>query len=288
MSILTLLLPELSTVVATLKGHRSDIIHLSFHESGQFMASTSRDRVVVWNTQAWSRRRTLDNTDVTQATFSPNGVSVLTCVATEGIVAWDTRKFRMQYRLPSPKAGTISSTDVDKFALSSDGRYVLGAGNSPNLFLWEAHILALLRIAEMPNTVSFVKQIDFLPDSDVAVALGDDGSLVIFNVLSLKVLLSIQEAHKVVVAFAIGSGGRYTACTMSDGTVALYDLDKAFASEEARCQQKISNGMSKKDAYRYLGLHPVFGSEEARIPCESGPRTVGKSHALVYNEIQWI
>lgn len=34
--------------------------------------------------------------------------------------------------------------------MSSDGRYVIGAGNSPNLFLWEANIVTLLRIAVMP------------------------------------------------------------------------------------------------------------------------------------------
>lgn len=119
-------------------------------------------------------------------------------------------------------------------------------------------------------SVTSVRQLDFLPESDVAIVLGDDGSLLMYNVISLRVLISIAEPHKLVTSFAIGSGGRYAACTMSDGTVGLYDLDRAFSSEEQNAKRRLEQGTPKAEVHRFLGSQQVFGSEHVR-PAPSQP-----------------
>lgn len=91
-----------------------------------------------------------------------------------------------------------------------------------------------------------------------------------YNVISLRVLISIAEPHKLVTSFAIGSGGRYAACTMSDGTVGLYDLDCAFSAEEQRAKRRLEQGTPKEEVRRFLGSQKVFGSEQVR-PAPSQP-----------------
>ncbi|XXQ38449.1 TBC1 domain family member 31 [Plasmodiophora brassicae] len=255
---------ESCNVVATLKGHRArlQVTSLSFHPTGQFLASNSKDRVIIWDAREWRRRRTLESSDaeLLQATYGPTGSDLLTCVSDEGIVSWDCVKFKMLFQLPNTRTvrNQPASLSATCFAISSDSRYLIAGGQSANLFLWETKIQCLLRIAVLPSSVRFTVQLQFLPDCDVAFVLGDDGVLLVFNVLSLKVLLTLQEQHKAIVGFDIGPGGRYCTCIMSDGSISLYDLDKAFQQESSMVNLRIKSGQSESEAIRRLGSLPVF------------------------------
>lgn len=246
----------------SLKEHAGAVTRLAFSANGRYAATVSRDRVVLWDTQRWNKVRSMNvkGDPVGAARFLPGSDGLVTSFSRRGaLVVWDLPALSIRTSLGDPAAAasspavTTSSASaaaaaaVDVVAVSSNGRYALAGGRERRVRLWEAHVSVLLRAFLLPEGAAALVQAAFLPNSDVAALLGDDGTLTFANVISLRVLLSVRLDRRRVVSFAIGSSGKYASLVASDGAIHLFDLEAAFEHEVAAATARRRTGRPPED-----------------------------------------
>ncbi|RKO83636.1 WD40-repeat-containing domain protein [Blyttiomyces helicus] len=122
--------------------HNSEPQHISVHPHAALAISCARSEAILWDTEVWERKRLLlgSPSAIQQATFSPNGETIITSFADGNIIVWTTESFTMQWKITleqlagsldevaADAARLLSAPRVAYFALSRSGELLVYAG----------------------------------------------------------------------------------------------------------------------------------------------------------------
>ena len=279
--------------IATLKGHKQLIQKISFHPSGNSVATVSRDRLVLWDCATWEKKKILGGgSGIVDAQFSPVGDLLL--VAFRGlssedasIIGWGAQSFDVLLRLRI--SSTISSkpvfeNPVSVFSISQDSKYVLGAGSSvfPSencfLYLWELQSEKMLRAVELPSSVRLIVQMEFLSaeQSENALVLGDDGIIRVVRILGdeSSVLLQLRAKNSVFLNFAASPpNARFIVASGSDGSFSLIDRFNAERFQRKRNQVRFQLGVVAHEESDNDVLKTFLVEQSAHVPSEGSEVT---------------
>eukprot|EP00516_Mucochytrium_quahogii_P000444 CAMPEP_0203751130 /NCGR_PEP_ID=MMETSP0098-20131031/5251_1 /ASSEMBLY_ACC=CAM_ASM_000208 /TAXON_ID=96639 /ORGANISM=" , Strain NY0313808BC1" /LENGTH=1221 /DNA_ID=CAMNT_0050640713 /DNA_START=57 /DNA_END=3719 /DNA_ORIENTATION=- len=227
----------------TLSGHSHPIISIAYHPTRLLVATASTERLILWDATKWTRKKSLGGgSGIVQTKFTPRGDLVLVAFRDSSIVGWGAHDFQVLVRLVAKvpldhprffgEASATSCCTLTCFCVSPDSRFALAGGKGPLLFLWELGARALIRVIELPGTVSSVDQVDFVPDSFLVATLADDGIIRIINALgeNCKMAQEISNETGAFLSFALTST-KLAGC-LSNGTLTLHDLGAAKTHNE--------------------------------------------------------
>ncbi len=169
-------LPE-GTLLRVLAGHEDWVRSLDYSLDGSMLVSAGNDaRVLLWRRdQDWNpERRESEARAVACARFDLQGRTI----ATVG--------FRPEVYLMGTSSGQsklqCGCTDMRTIAFTSDGSQLLCAGRSGDIHVVKT--LGLTLTAEYPMHRARVRQVECLPNSNMAVSCAEDGTLVAFDIAS--------------------------------------------------------------------------------------------------------
>lgn len=222
-------------MVAWMKGHESAIHSLSVHASGRYALTTSADTAQLWDLDTFQRKRKLsikEDVGILQVFFLPLSNTIITGFRDDTIFAWESDSLTCKYQLPVPPGKT---PHYKTFAATRDGRILAAGGRTRFIHLWALDTRKLLRIIELPEKVTAVKQLIFLPDnfdggaSQVLGVLCQDGISRFINIHTCKLLFDIGEVTNKVNNVSVSPNGRYVITVNEDGTMGVYNLQTLSA-----------------------------------------------------------
>lgn len=90
---------------------------------------------------------------------------MLTVFKDDSIMAWDCHTLDFLYKLPvpTPERGA-DKLNLKSFSFSRDGRYLVGAGRTRQLLVWDLQSESLLRIIELPPETKGVREVWYTTD----------------------------------------------------------------------------------------------------------------------------
>ena len=81
--------------------HHVEPHHISAHPSRALAISSSKSEALLWDTEDWIRKRLLTGNDcgVQQASFTADGMSIITAFSDGSIFVWFLDTFTLQWKL---------------------------------------------------------------------------------------------------------------------------------------------------------------------------------------------
>lgn len=113
---------------------------------------------------------------------------------------------------------------IKAISVSADGKRALTASFDYSIILWDISAQDGKIIHRMIGHDNAVNDVVFVPYSDHALSVSDDGSLGIWDLESGKLITRLQSEPVKVLDVTVSPDGRYAADARWDGTVRLYDL----------------------------------------------------------------
>ncbi|KAJ8303472.1 hypothetical protein KUTeg_019868 [Tegillarca granosa] len=217
-------------MVAWMKGHESAIHTISVHASGRYALTTSAETAQLWDLDTFQRKRKLnikENVGIVQVFFLPLSNTIMTAFKDDTVFAWESDTLNCKYQLPIPPG---KSPHYKAFTSTRDGRILAAGGRSRFIHLWDLDTHRLLRIVELPNKVTSVKQLIFLPDNfdgganQILGVLSQDGLVRFINITTCKLLFDVGTIDNKIYNVTIGASGRYMVAVMEDGSINIYNL----------------------------------------------------------------
>ncbi|KAL4234370.1 hypothetical protein ACF0H5_006017 [Mactra antiquata] len=222
-------------MVAWMKGHESAIHSISVHASGRYALTTSSDTAQLWDLDTFQRKRKLtikEDVGIVQVIFLPLSNTIVTGFRDDTIFAWESDSLTCKFQLPTPPG---KSPHYKAFASTKDGRILAAGGRSRFIHLWALDTRKLMRIVEMPEKVTSVKQVLFLPEnfdggaSQVLGVLCQDGIIRFINIHSCKLLFDVGDISNKINNVSVSPNGRYVVTVNEDGTMGIYSLQALSA-----------------------------------------------------------
>jgi hypothetical protein len=256
-------------LLATLKNaHKQAVESISFHPRNAVMITASVDGINIWDLKKWTKLKTLGaGSGICTASFNAKGTSLLVAFKDDTVVSWSTGTYEVQgiYKLPSMDR----PYSIQTLATSPDGRYLLAGGQSQDMYLWETASKQLISCIEVPKTVSYILNAVFLPDSKRAAILGDDGRMMFLQVagmsgISAKIDMELGRKRSAIIGFAVDSACNYCSCTMSDGSIVLYDVTVAKKYNAKVRQAALRMGSTVEEVDRKLPMYDPNVSKAQR------------------------
>lgn len=267
-------------MVAWMKGHESAIHSISVHTSGCYALTTSADTAHLWDLNTFQRKRKLtikEDVGIVQVFFLPLSNTIITGFRDDTIFAWESDTLTCKYQLPIPPG---KSPHYRAFAASRDGRILAAGGRSRFIHLWALDTRKLLRIVEMPEKVTSVKQLLFLPEnfdggaSQVLGVLCQDGIMRFINIHTCKLLFDIGESTNKINNISVSPNGRYVVTVNEDGTMGIYCL-QALSAEinkpPAPLVKVVSNNKMSDTISTDKSLRPHKGRQLNSRPASAPP-----------------
>eukprot|EP00462_Mataza_sp_D1_P006339 CAMPEP_0175123092 /NCGR_PEP_ID=MMETSP0087-20121206/2059_1 /TAXON_ID=136419 /ORGANISM="Unknown Unknown, Strain D1" /LENGTH=1672 /DNA_ID=CAMNT_0016404761 /DNA_START=177 /DNA_END=5195 /DNA_ORIENTATION=- len=314
--------PDSCTCVETLKshGHVKPITSISFSSSGTLMLTTSQDCAVLWRNNGssagrWNKVRTLNHptAHVSQAMFVPDNNALLVAFSDDSLLLWkwegrDVKALSAKpYNLAIPKADLWSSVFIKSVAISSNARYLIAVGKCSSAYLWELSLQTFLRAIELPKQCTGASLVAFVPDTNLVCVLCDDGAVYVFDVLTLRVALTLpskltakngaRSPRDKVTSFALSGSGQYLSLLTSTGAVHLHDLAYAleyqakvtFAKKEASkmLQGDVLRALTKSNNRAMAGpVHPIAAPATLEVPSPHKHKFAPSSSVVNFSTVE--
>jgi hypothetical protein len=251
---------------ATLRGHRGPVASLHASQDGGRLVSSTADTAVVWSTGSQTRERALRApralVGASLAARSDAGDEVVVVAFRDDTIgAWPLGADAQLQRLVVPRSERGSGAALTCVACEwFDAAHwwegwspVVAAGTrSGSVVFWTLASAQGVRVVDLPSSSTAVVQVAFLGRAEGSAArdptqgtqwaiLGDDGAVLLVRLVAddeVRVLAAVGGAPGAVVvrvSLWVGRRGGRMACHMSDGSLALYDVDRLVqAAEQGR------------------------------------------------------
>ena len=277
-------------VVATLKGHRSRVTHIELSPNNDLMLSTSNDCALLWDLKSgtYTKKNLAGGAyGAVQARFAgANGEKAVVAFHDESLWVWNARTGNLETKLEAPELGARSPakgpTLCQSIAISRDSRYVVTAGGSPCLFVWDLQEGTMKHAVELPEGVKTTCDVELAApaagekgENDeerlfVAVAC-DDGAVRVVDpmrglVTHTMVLEPGDSKENMAEGLALEPNGRYAAVLAAKGTMRLYDVHVSRAQKQSDHPKKLAL-ISLDDEARVKGaVHPPAIPASGSVP----------------------
>ncbi|TPX37151.1 hypothetical protein SmJEL517_g01058 [Synchytrium microbalum] len=222
--------------------HMSEPTHISTHPTQPLAITTSDTEAILWETETFTRRRVLmgaASVGVQQACFDANGENIIGHFSDGAVMVWSVVTFDLTWRFsisstPLP-AMSIIPKQSSYIAISHDGEYLVIAGRSPVLRVWnlldhkEVHQVTIPDFGDQ-----YILQIGFVGTGEVVALLSSSGQILFANIKTAE-LLGRVLAQNTFKSFAVSPDGSLLSAIMADSRhiTSLLRVDAILKPETA-------------------------------------------------------
>jgi len=237
-----------------LKGHKFNVNSMKISHSRNLLLSCSHDACILWDLTTFKIYKILHskNTGFSAATFSPDSDSLITCFQDCTLYFWSLATFEVEEKITLPL-----HTKINKLATSLESRYLVAAGASPIIFVFDMHQKQNYRSYQIPSGCDEINDVYFLQDARMALLGNDDQVYIVDLDRELRIQLKKGITGKAIISFDIDFNGKYLVGVTNTGEIYLYDLAKLIEDEEKTVSKKLSMGVPAELAYQTLKASPV-------------------------------
>lgn len=178
---------------ATLVGHKQGVIKAVFSPDGKYLSLSNKDfHVNIWDVETGKSLAMMNgfNEWPAQVSYSPDSKLLLTS---------DYEKIKI-WEVPSGKSYKIIEKVEEPFALSPDGKYLVGkfkpSDGAYQLKLYSFPSGDLIKTIENAHE-KIIRYVSWSPDSSVFASSSDDGTLKIWEGKTGKLIKTLSPGKKV-------------------------------------------------------------------------------------------
>ena len=203
----SLLENQLFLAADLLKAPDAHSVKTFFSPDGNYLVAHRGQFVQFWRTDSWKPwiREMKFDSKINHVAFSPDGGRFLTCSDDGRVRIWNIQNGRLA-NAPLNHEGPVIWADFDR-----DGRHIFTLSNHNTYLRREATFRSWDLATETPPSRAFrhlrtVTDTDFHPNGKQLLTAGEDGRVLIWDVQSAKVQLTIQLDDQVKRAFFADNG----------------------------------------------------------------------------------
>eukprot|EP00803_Ostreobium_quekettii_P008125 evm.model.scf_877.4 EVM.evm.TU.scf_877.4 scf_877:37147-47291(+) len=222
--------------LGTLVGHRGPVTGMAFAARRDELITVSRDALVMWDTLALRRQRSMGGRagrrGIEGAAFVPGIGGILTAWSDGTLALWDADSLR-QRGIARMRVECREGWRAAGMAVAPGGCWAAVHGSAPVVFLCDVGSMAFVRALGFPGFASpgEITRMAFMPDSTTAAAMGSDG---VVRFVDVEEGLIVQElglggrgGDRLCDVFGMDPRGNVLAATTRQGRVAVFDLATA-------------------------------------------------------------
>ncbi|MBU1241511.1 protein kinase, partial [Myxococcota bacterium] len=205
-----------------LEGHRDRIHGLDFSPDGNFVVSAGYDKsVIVWDISQGKAKNVLEGHKerVIDVAWSPDGKTIASLDYSGVIFLWDVDEKK--------RSGVINGKKyykIFRIQFTSDGKNLVAGAMEDNVLLFEVgHKRRLIR--RIKGFFQRINAIAVSPDGRRVVACGDSNTIVMWDLLTGKMLHSLQGHTATVLDVKISSDGRRLYSGGLDNAIRIWDME---------------------------------------------------------------
>ncbi len=221
---ISLIDPLTLRVDRTLRGHDGSVRDVKFSPDGSWLASVGLDRQI----NLWDLTRTSDEFDefagprqrMLDVLITPNGKSVVTACRDGHIRLWDINSRTL---LRNEK---ISTNELLTLALSPDGRLIAVSAFESVPVLRVVDTKSWKVVAELRGHKTYVKAMDFSPDSRQLASGSLDGKLFVWDISQQQIVQEASEPLGKVVEIAWRPETQQLVIGTNQSDVMIWDVDR--------------------------------------------------------------
>ncbi|XP_023714197.1 TBC1 domain family member 31 isoform X2 [Cryptotermes secundus] len=254
---------ELGTLTGTLDGHTVAPTQATFSSTGQYCITTAAHEALIWdlNSNTLAHQLSLQtNVVVKQVIFMPVSDNILACFQDDAIYIW---KFDTFDYIKQIVPDMWESHHVKSIAFTRNGRAMVIGGHSPVLVVFCLDAWSVKKVIKLPEDVSGVRHIEFVPQlfdagaNKILGLLSSHCTLYFLDVESSLFLKNVFEPQKNISKFTVSCNGKYVACILQSGEVNMYrssqlleaqSSGEPMLTEEARSVEQVDVEPEKKMA----------------------------------------
>lgn len=240
-SCLFLLNAENGQQLGSLSGHSEAAKHVSFSSDGNFCLSVASCEGYIWDLKTLTQAHRLNlqpGMKIKIACFMPASDNILACFEDDAIHIWAFQSFQcIKQIVPDSWSGH----SIESVAFTRNGRALVLGGTSRELVIFTVDDWNTQRVLRLPEDVTNVLHVEFLPQSfdsganQVLAVLTGSGTLLFLNLITGIVWKSNSEES--LCSFTCSWSGKYVVCNTVNGEA------KIFSGS-----QFLANSMSSRDS----------------------------------------
>jgi len=204
-------------IVSELSGYFSEILHMEFSPSGEWLLTTSRDKTVrIWNPVTGEEKIRLQGhkDGVKSASFSPNGNKVVSISFDYTAKIWDVTTGVELFEL----AGHTGWPTSVKF--SPDGDKIITSSWDTTARIWDVSTKKLLAILRHKDRVISAAY----SDKGNKILTVTKSSIRVWDVPSTDEILRIDANPRILLSGSFIPGGTHVIALHNDGSLLKFDL----------------------------------------------------------------
>jgi len=169
--------------IMELKGHSWTVTSLAFSPDGRYLVSGSTDKtVIVWDIALKKSIDTLlaHTKGVNEVIFSVTGDKIISCGDDNKIFVWNTNTHQLIRTL---------ETDCKITALASSPKFIIAAGETGKIWLWEADTQKKEPVLTLTGHNGKINQILLTENFSKIISAGNDGTIKFWNIAGMEARL---------------------------------------------------------------------------------------------------
>ncbi|GIY83785.1 TBC1 domain family member 31 [Caerostris extrusa] len=222
--------------------HTSCVTHISFDKSCSTILSCCKDQAILWDLNSFNIVRILTlkkNVDILKVFFLLNKNIIVSAFNDNSVFLWNCNTFKCTDQFLCASGETYLNIKV--IDASKDEKLLACAGKANWLIIWSVVEHKKLHTVSLPESVTCVKQVYFLPNSDnnhILSLLSSDGEIHIFNVTQMELLYKLSRQNGKIISFCNPTNMFQVLAITSQGNMELYDVEEFVDNKSLELKKK--------------------------------------------------
>jgi WD40 repeat protein len=229
---------------------RSSINVIEFSPDGRYIASGDVDGLIVlWDQSTGKDINSFSGHKVSlsRLVFSPNGKYIASVSIDNQTIQWE---------IASGNAQSIQANQITSLAYSSNGNYLITAGDDFKVNLWESEDLTLEKTFTMSGKITKIKS---MRNSNTIVTASTDRRITLLDIDEQKINLSLTGVQYGLSDVAISPTGTLIVAGDVNGNIVAWDATGATA------WKFVSNQHLEQSNSQILHNHTILFSPDGKI-----------------------